>query len=78
MSDYEKINVRVKQQVFSRRSEAIKRIIIVLLCVLLTIGAFVGLAAIGFISTTFLVILISITICIGAFKSGWICRDIKF
>lgn len=78
MSDYEKINVRVKKQICTRRNEAIKRITILLAWVLVAMGAFIGLQAIGFISPTFMVILMGITICIGAFKSGWICRDIKF
>ena len=78
MSEYEKINVRVKEQIHARRRFAIKRIVLVLATVLACMGAFIGLNAIGFISDTFMVILISIAICIGAFKSGYICRDIKF
>lgn len=78
MSDYEKINANVKVQMSARRKEAIKRIVLVLLCVLLAIAAWIGLEAIGFISTMFLVILVAITVCIGAFKTGYIWRDIKF
>lgn len=78
MSEYEKINVRVKEQISARRRFAIIRIVLVLATVLACMGAFIGLNAIGFISDTFMVILISIAICIGAFKSGYICRDIKF
>ena len=78
MSEYEKINVGVKAQMSARRKEAIKRIAIELVKVLLAVGACIGLKAIGFISTMFLVILVAIIICVGAFKSGYICRDIKF
>ena len=78
MSDYEKINANVKKQVSARRAEAVKRIAIVLLGVLLAIGAWVGLEAIGFICVMFMVILAAITICVGAFKIGYIWCDIKF
>ena len=78
MCEFEKFNVSAKTQMSVRRKEAIKRVIVELAKVLLTIGAFVGLEAIGFISTMFLVILTAITICVGAFKTGYICRDIKF
>ncbi len=78
MSEYEKINAGVKQSMSARRTEAIKRIVIELVKVLLAIAACIGLKAIGFISAMFLVILVAIIICIGAFKSGYICRDIKF
>lgn len=78
MSEYEKINLRVKEQNFSRRKQAFKRIILVLAAVLGAMASFIGLKAIGFISVTFMVILIAVSICIGAFKLGWICRDIKF
>ena len=76
MSDYEKINTRVKQQVFSRKREALVRIIRLLAVTIGVIGAFYFLWAIGFISGVFMVILTAITVCFGAFKSGWICRDI--
>lgn len=78
MSELERINVNAKVQMSARRKEAIKRVILELAKVLLAIAAFVGLEAIGFISTMFLVILVAITICVGAFKVGYICRDIKF
>lgn len=78
MSEFEKINVSAKVQMAAMRKEAIKRVILELAKVLLAIGVFVGLEAIGFISTMFLVILAAITICVGAFKTGYICRDIKF
>lgn len=78
MSDYEKINAGVKLSISARRKAAVKRIILVVLGVLLAMAFFVGLKAIGFISLTFMVILMSIAVCIGAFKAGWIFRDIKF
>ena len=78
MSDFEKINAGVKQSISARRKAATKRIALVVLCVLLAMAFFIGLKAIGFISLTFMVILMAIAVCIGAFKTGWICRDIKF
>lgn len=78
MSDYEKINANVKTNVADRRHEAIKRIVVELFKVLLAIGAVSGLKAIGFISGTFMVILIAVAICYGAFKTGYISRDIKY
>lgn len=78
MSEYEKINAGVKQSMSTRRTEAIKRIVLELVKVLLAIAACIGLKAIGFISAMFLVILVAIIVCVGAFKSGYICRDIKF
>lgn len=78
MSDYEKINAAVKTNVVERRNLAIKQIIVVLIKVLLAYGALTGLEAIGFISETFMVILMAVAICVGTFKAGYICRDIKF
>ena len=78
MSEYEKINAGVKLSMSSRRTEAIKRIVLELVKVLVAIAACIGLKAIGFISAMFLVILVAIIVCVGAFKSGYICRDIKF
>lgn len=78
MSDYEKINAAVKTNVVERRNLAIKQIIVVLIKVLLALGALIGLKAIGFISGTFMVILMAVAICVGTFKAGYISRDIKF
>ena len=78
MSEFEKINARAKVQMSARRKNAIKGIIVVLVKVLLTLAVFIGLTAIGFISKTFLVILMISTVCVGAFQMGYIWRDIKF
>lgn len=78
MCEFEKINVNAKAQVVAMRKEAIKKVIVELAKTLLAIGGFVALEAIGFISAMFLVILVAITICVSAFKAGYICRDIKF
>ena len=78
MSEYEKINAKAKEQIAKMRREAFKRIAILLVKALATLGAFIGLEAIDFISVIFMVILMAITVCIGAFKTGWICRDIKY
>ncbi len=77
MSDYEKINVKVKAQVSARRKDAIKKIILVFGLVLASLCAIVGLEVIGFISITFAIILAAISVCAGAFKTGYIWRDIK-
>ena len=78
MSDYEKINAGVKVQMAARRKTAIKRIIVVLVLVIAALASFIGLKAIGFISFTFMVILVAVTICTGAFKAGYIWRDVKW
>ena len=78
MSDYEKINVRVKGQIECWRKEAFKRLALLLAKVAIAVLFFVGLQYIGFINLTFMLILISLAVCIGAFKAGWISRDIKF
>lgn len=78
MSDYENINARVKIQRECWRKEAFKRLALLLAKVMLAVLVFVGLQYIGFINLIFMVILISLAVCIGAFKAGWISRDIKF
>ena len=78
MSEFEKINAKVKVQMSERRKIALKRTIAVLSKVLLTLAALFGLTAVGFISKTFLAILIVSTLCVGAFNAGYIYRDIKF
>ena len=78
MSELEKINANMKVQMSARRHEAIKRIVVALLKVLVALGVFIGLNAIGFISGTFMVILMAVAVCVGAFKTGYIWRDIKF
>ena len=78
MSDYEKINARVQEQIRFRRKSAFVRIVIVLAYLLAAFGVLIGLKAIGFISLAFMVILASVSVCISAFKIGYICRDIKF
>lgn len=78
MSNYEKFNATVKSNVIERRNKAIKQIIAVLLKVLLALGALIGLKAIGFISGTFMFILMAVAICAGTFKAGRISGDIKF
>ena len=78
MSDYEKINANVKANVNDRRHQATKKIVAEIFKVLLAYGALIGLEAIGFISETFMVILMAVAICVGTFKTGYISRDIKF
>ena len=78
MSDYGRINANVKSNIADKRHQAIKQIIAVLFKVLLTFGVVIGLKAIGFISESFMVILIAISIVVGAYKVGSISCDIKF
>ena len=78
MSDYEKINANVKVQITARRKEAIKRIILILISLLAALAAIVGLKAIGFISCVFAVILTAISVCITAFKLGYVWHDVKY
>lgn len=78
MSDYEKINRKVAEHKIALRKEAFQRLIYLLAMVLTVAAIFVGLYCISFINKPFMVILISLAVCIGAFKAGWICRDIKF
>lgn len=78
MSDYEKINANVKVQLTARRKAAIKRIILVFGLLLVALAAIAGLKVIGFISMTFAIILAAISVCVCAFKTGYIWHDIKF
>ena len=78
MSDYERINASVKANVANRRNEAIKRIVVELIKVLVALALVTGLKAIGFISESFMVIQIAVAIVYGAFNIGSISRDIKF
>ena len=78
MSDFEKNNDGVKTNVTDRWQEAVWRIVVVLCKVLLALGVFVGLRSIGFISATFLAILVAGAVIIGTFKIGYISRDIKY
>ena len=78
MSYYEQINTKVKANTNERRHEAIKRIVMVLLKLLLAVCVIAGLKAITFISGTFSVILTAVAVCVGTFQIGYIWRDIKF
>ena len=78
MSYYEKINASVKANVVDRRNEAIKQISAVLAKLLLALGLIIALKAIGFISGTFMFILMAVAVIVGTFKTGYISRDIKY
>lgn len=78
MSDYEAMMIRNAQQKALRRKDAVKRLTVTLAIVLSVLIAIVGLDHIGFISDLFMVILAAITICAGAFKSGYIWRDVRW
>ena len=70
MSDLEKINQRIDVQKAAMRHETIKRLAKLLAIVLVVVLAFACLEYIGFISDLFMVILIAITVCTGAFRAG--------
>lgn len=78
MSDYEAMMIRNKQKQVERRKDALRRLAFTLAVVLAVILAIVGLEWIGFISRAFMVILLAATICVGAFKAGYIWRDVRW
>lgn len=76
--NYEMVNQKIAAQKAVWRKDALRRLAFTLAIVLAVALAFFCLEYVGFISEAFLVILIAITICVGSFKAGYICRDIKF
>ena len=78
MSDYEKINANVKVQLTARRKAAIWRIVRAFGFLLVALVVIACLNTIGFISMTFAIILAAISVCVCAFKTGYIWHDIKF
>ena len=77
MSEYENLNAKIKTKIATRRKEIIKDVCILLAKVLMAIAIFYGLNAITFISAEFMLILVAITICIGAFNAGRIWSGYK-
>ena len=77
MSDYEMLNQKVAAQKAVRRKDALRRLAYLLAVVLAVVLVFVGLEYIGFISSLFMVILISITVCVGSFNAGRIWTGFK-
>ena len=78
MSDYEAMMIRNAKQRAIRRKDALRRLALTMAVVLAVILAFVGLEWIGFISRAFMVILVAATVCFGAFKAGYIWRDVRW
>lgn len=70
MSDYEMLNQKIAAKKAVRRKDTLRRLAFLLVIVLVVVLAFVGLNYIGFISDLFMVILIAITVCTGAFNAG--------
>lgn len=70
MSDFEMLNQRVAAHKATRRKDTIRRLAFMLAIVLVVILILVGLEYIGFISDLFMAILVSITVCAGAFHAG--------
>lgn len=77
MSEYEKINQRVVAQKAAMRNDTMKELAKLFVIVVASVLAFVFLHVIGFISALFMVILISITVCTGAFIAGRISTGFK-
>lgn len=78
MSDYEAMMIRNAKQIAAQRKDAFRRLSFTLAVVLVAVLAIVGLEWIGFISELFMAILAAITVCCGAFKAGYIWRDVKW
>ena len=78
MSDYEAMMIRNAKQRALRRKDALKRLVIQLAFVAAALVAIIGLNHIGFISDLFMAILTVIAICVGAFKAGYIFRDVRW
>lgn len=74
MSEKE-LNARSNANRVARKKAAVKATVIVCLKLLMALGIFVGLKAIGFISMTFMVILALVAVCYGSFNLGRIWRD---
>lgn len=72
MSDYEKINQRVAAKQAEQRKLAVKMLIRLLMIVVIVVLSFLGLEYIGFISEMFMMILIALAVCVGAFRAGCI------
>ena len=77
MSDKE-FYLKVEQNKERQRKEAVTKFAVLLGKAVLVLLVLLALEAIGFISGTFLAILAAGTVCYGAFKAGYIWRDIKF
>ena len=77
MSDYEMLNQRVAAKKAARRRDTFRRLAFSLVIVLAVLLALLGLEYIGFISGCFLVILMIITICSGAFHAGRIWNSYR-
>lgn len=78
MSDYEKINTKVKANVSANRCAAVKVIVKELVKLLFSLSIVIGLHSIGFINGAFMIILVAGLLLTVAFKAGQISRDIKF
>jgi hypothetical protein len=74
MSEKE-LNAKVNANLAARKKAAVKATVIVCLKLLMALGFFVGLKAIGFISMEFMVILALVAVCYGSFNIGRIWRD---
>lgn len=74
MSEKE-LNARINANRVARKKAAVKETVIVCLKLLMALGIFVGLNAIGFISAEFMVILALAAVCYGSFNLGRIWRD---
>ena len=77
MSEFEMLNQKTEAKKAAMRKETVKAIVRLSFIVLAVVLAFYGLLLIGFISDLFMVILISIAVCTGAFHAGRISIGYK-
>jgi fatty acid desaturase len=77
MSEFEMLNQKTEAKKAAMRKETVKAIVRLFFIVLAVVLAFAGLYLIGFISLLFMVILISIAVCTGAFHAGRISIGYK-
>ena len=77
MSDYEIVNQMVAARKAARRRDALRRFRFSQLGVLAVLVILLALEYIGFINTTFMLILGIITISAGSFNAGYIWRSYR-
>ena len=77
MSEFEMLNQKTEAKKAAMRKETVKAIVRLFFIVFAVVLAFYGLYLISFISDLFMLILISIAVCTGAFHAGRISIGYK-
>ena len=77
MSEFEMLNQKAEAKKAAMRKETVKAIVRLFFIVFAVVLAFYGLYLISFISDLFMLILISIAVCTGAFHAGRISIGYK-